>query len=105
MFNNFATLKKAVVRLYKVWVLEEAKGGAVSKDSAKYYALKRSLLEQKYDSLKIKQVSSGKNLQAQSKTLIKENVSLLFDINGLQRAKHALSLDLKIAGVGTHQRI
>jgi hypothetical protein len=72
-YNNFAALKKAIVRLYKVWVLDEAKGGAVSKDSAKYHALKRSLLEQKYDSLKIRQASTGKNIKEQTKSLTKEN--------------------------------
>ena len=55
MFNDFASLKKGVIRLYKVWVLEECNlSSLVSKDSTKQYQLKRRLLEQKYANLKNK---------------------------------------------------
>jgi hypothetical protein len=48
MFNDFNSLKKGVIRLYKVWVLEEFKAAMISKESTKMYEIKRTNIEKGY---------------------------------------------------------
>ena len=55
MFNDFNSLKKGVIRLYKVWVLEEFKAAMISKESTKMYEIKRTNIEKGYALLKTRQ--------------------------------------------------
>jgi hypothetical protein len=54
-------MKKGVIRLYKVWVLEECKESMVSKDSTKQYNVKRRILEHSYAALKTRQQTTANN--------------------------------------------
>lgn len=83
-FNNFAELKKGIIRLYKVWVLEECKESMVAKDSTRQYIMKRKQLETKYAALKTKQQTTSKNNKTQNKRIITENVYLIGEINTMQ---------------------
>jgi len=51
-FNDFRQLKKGVIKLYKVWVLEESKDSMVAVDSTRQLSRTRSTLELKYLALK-----------------------------------------------------
>ena len=51
-FNDFRQLKKGVIKLYKVWVLEESKDSMVAVDSTRQLSRTRGTLEHKYSALK-----------------------------------------------------
>jgi len=51
-FNDFRQLKKGVIKLYKVWVLEESKETMVAVDSTRQLSRTRNTLELNYKALK-----------------------------------------------------
>jgi len=51
-FNDFRQLKKGVIKLYKVWVLEESKETMVAVDSTRQLSRTRNTLEMNYKALK-----------------------------------------------------
>jgi hypothetical protein len=60
MLSDFKGLKKGVIRLYKVWVLQEG-GENAGSGTQRAFRKKRDMLEQEFTNLKLQQSSLTKN--------------------------------------------
>lgn len=75
--GDYKTLKKAVVRLHKIWVLEETKQNIGSLDIMQEYGIKRKLAENKVKVLNEQLKNDQRNFEKENKRILKENVQLI----------------------------
>jgi len=79
-----------VIRLHKVWVLQEAKKDIGTMDLYQEYDMMRKHLENNVRTLREKLYNDKKNHQKENKRILKENVTLIQEINHLKIEKHTL---------------
>ena len=87
---DFKKLKKGVIRLYKVWVLQETQRNVGPSDSHLEYKAQRNYLENNVKALREKLKHDAVNHSKENKRILKENVTLIQEINALKMEQHNL---------------
>lgn len=88
--GDFKSLKKAIVRLHKIWVLEETKQNIGSLDVMQEYGIKRKLAENKVKVLNEQLKNDQRNFEKENKRILKENVQLIQEINHIKQVYHLM---------------
>ena len=88
--GEFKKLKKAVIRLYRFWVLNERQQGRDETDMFSQQKSKRKHLENSVSVLRNKLNAMSKNYKKENKRIVKENVTLIEEINNLNQERHRL---------------
>ena len=87
---DFKRLKQSVIRLYKVWVLQEAQRSVGPTESHLEYKTQRNYLENNVKALRDKLKHDTINHSKENKRILKENVTLIQEINHLKMEQHNL---------------
>ena len=89
--GDYKQLKKAIVKLHKIWVLQETKQNVGSLDVMQEYGLRRKLAENKVKCLNEQLRNDQRNFEKENSRILKENVMLIQEINHLKFEKHELA--------------
>ena len=73
-----------MIRLYKVWVLQETQRNAGTADAHQEYKTQRNYLENNVKALREKLKHDSINHSKENKRILKENVTLIQEINHLK---------------------
>lgn len=90
--NNYKDLKSAIVGLHKKYVLEEVKTDQGEADLQKEYASYRKFLEKTVNYLRIEISKDSTNHRNEYTRYMKENVTLLQEINDLRKEVKTLGM-------------
>lgn len=82
--GDYKQLKKAVIRLHQIWVLQQTKQNFGSLDASAEYGTRRKLAENKVKCLNEQLRNDQKNFEKENKRILKENVTLIQEINHLK---------------------
>lgn len=93
--NDYKKLKQAIVKLHKIWVLEESKQNAGSLDVMQEYGVRRKLAENKIKCLNEQLRNDSRNFEKENSRILKENVMLIQEINHLKTELHSREQQVK----------
>ena len=82
--GDYKQLKKAIIRLHQIWVLQQTKQNFGSLDATAEYGTRRKLAENKVKCLNEQLRNDQKNFEKENKRILKENVTLIQEINHLK---------------------
>jgi len=88
--GDYKQLKKAIIRLHQIWVLQQTKQNFGSLDATAEYGTRRKLAENKVKCLNEQLRNDQKNFEKENKRILKENVTLIQEINHLKAEQHEL---------------
>ena len=88
--QDFKKLKRGCIRLYKVWVLQETQRNVGATDAHVEYKAQRNYLENNVRALREKLKHDSINHSKEAKRILKENVTLIQEINHLKMEQHNL---------------
>lgn len=93
---DFKKLKKGVIRLHKKYVKEEVKNEQGDTDLHREYANKRGYLENNVTYLRSMLQKDQEVHKQENSRIMKENVTLLQEINDLRKEAHTLKQKLRV---------
>ena len=94
---DYKKLKKGVVSLYKSYVLKENKKSEQGEASAAQdFNQKRKYFESMVEYYRTALSSNQSDHKQQNNKYMKENVSLLQEINDLRKEKHAIEMNIRL---------
>jgi hypothetical protein len=77
-------MQTAIIRLHQIWVLQQTKQNFGSLDATAEYGTRRKLAENKVKCLNEQLRNDQKNFEKENKRILKENVTLIQEINHLK---------------------
>jgi cilia- and flagella-associated protein 57 len=96
--QDYKRLKKGCVALYKTYVLEERTGKGEQGESSSWqeYAQRRKYYESMVEYYRTQLITNSSEHKQQNNKYMKENVSLLIEINDLRKELHGIDINIRL---------